>query len=145
MLPEIPFFEGFWYFVAVLLGMIAWRIWGERVRAALRRFDQRRRDADLQACFDRMNPNAHFRQSVDQISDATPAVEPFATAEGAADPRAVWNGEIYATREEAEAARWRHVITEARMFYIDLDRAYNNRIRSRARGDTLRKDNDGEP
>ncbi len=145
MLPEVPFFEGFWYFVALLLGLIAWRIWGDRVMRALRNFDQRRRDADLQTYFDRMNPNAHFRQTVDQISDATPAVEPFAKAQDARDPRAVWNGEIYASREAAEAARWRHVITEARSFYIDLDRAYNNRIKSRTAGDTLHRGPDGKP
>ena len=123
MLPEIPFFEGFWYFVGAIVAMVAWRIWGERVMAALRRFDQRRRDADLQAYFDRMNPNAHFRQSVDQISEATPAIEPLANG------AAAWNGATFATREEAEAARWRHVITQARDFYIDLDRSYGNKIR----------------
>jgi hypothetical protein len=118
MLPEVPF-QGFWYFIAAILAMIAWRIWGERVMASLRRFDQRRRDADLQAYFDRMNPNAHFRQSVDQIGEQTPPVE-----------GTTWSGEIYETREDAEAARWRHIITEARRFYIDLDRAYGNRIKA---------------
>ena len=122
MLPEIPFFEGFWWFVAAIIGMIVWRIWGERMMKAVRRFDQRRRDADLQAYVDRMNPNAHFRQSVDQIGEATPAIVPVENG-------ATWNGETYATREEAEAARWRHIITEARRFYIDLDRTYGNRIR----------------
>jgi hypothetical protein len=133
MLPEIPFFESFWYFVAALLAMIAWRIWGDRVMRAVRRFDQRRRDADLQAYFDRMNPNAHFRQSVDQIGEATPAVRPVA----ANDPRAAWNGVTYATREEAEAARWRHIIMQARAFYIDLDRSYGNRIRAKPSSSTL--------
>lgn len=128
MLPSVPF-QGFWWFVAALLAMLAWRIWGERVLAALRRHDQRRRDADLRAYFDRMNPNAHFRQTVDQIGEETPAVEPFATTEDKRDKRAVWNGEIYASREDAEAARWRHIITQARAFYIDLDRTYGNRIR----------------
>jgi hypothetical protein len=122
MLPEIPFFEGFWYFIAAIIAMIAWRIWGERVMKAVRRLDQRRRDADLQAYVDRMNPNAHFRQSVDQIGEATPAIVPFGQG-------ATWNGETYATREDAEAARWRHIMTEARRFYIDLDRTYGNRIK----------------
>ena len=40
------------------------------------------RDAELQAYFDRMNPQAHFRQTVDQISETTPAIEPFAKAAG---------------------------------------------------------------
>ncbi len=142
MLPDIPFFEGFWYFVALLLGLIGWRIWGERVQRALQRFDQRRRDADLQTYYDRMNPNAHFRQTVDQISDATPPVEPLAGATNTHDDRTMWNGEIYETREAAEAARWRHVLTEARSFYIDLDRAYRNRIRNRT-DDSLKGGPDG--
>lgn len=118
MIPESAVFNGFWYFVALIAAMVTWRIWGERVLRALRRFEQRRRDADLQTYFDRMNPNAHFRQSVDQIGEQTPAVE-----------GTTWNGEIYETREDAEAARWRHIITEARSFYIDLDRTYGNRIK----------------
>lgn len=131
MLPDIPFFDGFWYLVALLLGMVAWRIWGERVMRAIRTFDQRRRDADLQAYVDRMNPNAHFRQSVDQISEATPPIEPRANG------GASWNGETFETREEAEAARWRHVMTQARAFYIDLDRSYGNRIKARDAADRV--------
>ena len=112
-----------WPFVVALLAMVAWRLWGERVRSALRAHDQRRRDADLQAYADRMNPNAHFRQSVDQINDATPPVEPRK------DGTATWNGDTYATREDADAARWRHVITEARAFYQDVDRNLGHKIR----------------
>ena len=118
MIPDIAVFSGFWYFVALIVAMIAWRIWGDRVTRAIRKFEQSRRDADLQTYFDRMNPNAHFRQSVDQIGEQTPAVE-----------GTTWNGEVYESREDAEAARWRHIITEARSFYIDLDRTYGNRIR----------------
>ena len=124
MLPEIPFFEGFWYLIALLFAMIAWGIWGERIKTALRAADQRRRDADLQAFYDRMNPNAHFRHSVDQIGETTPPIEPRPGG------GAMWNGETYATREEAEAARWRHVISQARDFYIDLDRSYGHRIKA---------------
>jgi hypothetical protein len=118
MIPDIAVFNGFWYFVALIVAMIAWRIWGDRVTRAIRKFEQDRRDADLQTYFDRMNPNAHFRQSVDQIGEQTPAVEGTS-----------WNGDVYESREDAEAARWRHIITEARSFYIDLDRTYGNRIK----------------
>ena len=123
MLPEVPFFEGFWYLVFALVAMIAWRIWGDRAMRAIRRIDQRRRDAELQAYADRMNPNAHFRQSVDQINDETSPVVP------GNGRTATWNGQTFATREEAEAARWRHVLTQARDFYKDLDRTFGNKIR----------------
>ena len=109
--------------IALLIAMIAWRLWGERVRRALRAHDQRIKDAELQAYADRMNPNAHFRQSVDQISDETSAVEPQK------DGTAKWNGETFQTREEADAARWRHVMTQARNFYQDLDRSMGHKIR----------------
>lgn len=112
-----------WIFVVGLAAMVAWRLWGHRVVAAVRAHDQRRRDADLQAYVDRMNPNAHFRQSVDQINDATAPVEPQK------DGTAIWSGEVYASRTEAEAARWRHVITQARDFYQDLDRNLGHKIR----------------
>ena len=137
MLPEIPFIPDFWYFLALIFAMIAWRIWGERVVVAFRRMERRRRDAELQAYFDRMNPNAHFRQSVDHIGETTPAIEPFAKAHGAQDPRAIWNGKIFATHADAEAARWRQIILQARDFYMDLDRSYGNRVRARRSSETL--------
>jgi hypothetical protein len=124
MLPQV--FDGFWYFIALIVAMICWRIWGQRFVDAVRRFDQRRRDADLQLFYDRMNPNAHFRQSVDQINDATPAVEATGHDDGAR-----WNGTDYASREEAEAARWRHVLTQAREFYQDVDRTFGQRLKHR--------------
>jgi hypothetical protein len=118
MIPDIVVYNGFWYFVLLIVAMIAWRIWGHRVVRAVQDFEQRRRDADLQAYYDRMNPNAHFRQSVDQIGEQTPAIDGTR-----------WNGDVYETREDAEAARWRHIITQARAFYIDLDRTYGNKIK----------------
>jgi hypothetical protein len=111
-----------WPFIVALVAMVAWRLWGDRVQRALKAHDQRRLDADLQAYVDRMNPNAHFRQSVDQINDATPPVE------AQKDGTATWMDQTYATRQDAEAARWRHVVTQARDFYQDLDRTYRERL-----------------
>lgn len=136
MLPEVAF-PGFWQFIALALAMIAWRIWGERVKGALRRFDQRHRDADLQTLYDRANPNSHFRQSVEQLNDDTPAIETIPGEE-----RARWNGMDFATREEAEAARWRHVLNQARDFYQDLDRSFGNRISGRRQGPTINTESD---
>jgi hypothetical protein len=115
-------FATLWPIIALLGAMIAWRLWGDRVKRAAQAHDQRRRDAELQAYADKMNPNAHFRLSVDQINDGTPAIE------RQKDGTATWNGETYATSEEAELARWRHVINEARAFYQDVDRANRERL-----------------
>jgi hypothetical protein len=136
MWPDVILPDGFWFFVGLGALLIAWRIWGWRVVALFDRIEQRRRDAELQAFCDRMNPHAHFRQTVDAINEETAAVEAFAKAEGAGDPRAVWNDRIFATRAEADAARWRHVLSRARDFYMDLDRMYGRHVRGR-RGDQI--------
>lgn len=143
MLPDFELPSFFWHVVVIIAAMGAWRLWGRHIILFVKRMDQRRRDADLQAYFDRMNPNAHFRLSVEKFEEETPAVEPFAKAPGASDPRAVWNNEIYATRAEADAARWRHIMINARNFYMDLDRMYGNRIRGRT-AETIQRPNDEE-
>lgn len=123
MLPEIiP--PGLWYLIFVAVGMIAWRIWGHHVTRAFRDMERRRATAELQAMYDRANPNSHFRQSVEQINEDVPAVE---VSEGQPDQYR-WNGMTFASREDAEAARWQHVLSEARGFYQDLDRSFGNRI-----------------
>ena len=134
-LPEAPF-QGFWELITLALVMIAWRLWGERVRRALVAFDQRRRDADLQLFYDRANPNSHFRQSVDQINDDTPPVTASPTMPGTF----VWKNETFDSREDAEAERWRHVLREARDFYQDLDRSFGNRIGGRRSSHSIHND-----
>ena len=136
MWPEVILPDGFWFFIGLGALLIVWRIWGGRVVALFDRMEQRRRDAELQAYYDRMNPHAHFRQTVDAINEETAPVETFAKAEGANDPRAVWSDRIFATRAEADAARWRHVLIRAREFYTDLDRMYGRHIRGR-RGEKI--------
>jgi len=121
--------DGFWFFVGLGVLLIAWGIWGRRVVAFFDRLEQQRRDAELQAFYDRMNPHAHFRQTVDAFNEQTTAVEAFAKADGASDPRAIWDDQIFATRAEADAARWRHVLIRARDFYIDIDRMYGRHVR----------------
>src|SRR5689334_17490209 len=107
MFSNIVLPEGFWFYMSLAFVVASWPLWGPRVDAFFARMEQRRRDAELQAFYDRMNPNAHFRQTVDAINEETPAVEAFAKAEGANDPRAIWKDQIFATRAEADAARWR--------------------------------------
>ena len=131
MWPDVVLPDGFWFFIGLGALLIGWRIWGWRVVAFFDRLEQRRRDAELQAFYDRMNPHAHFRQTVDAINEQTAAVEPFAKADGTTDPRAIWDEQIFATRAEADAARWRHVLIRARDFYIDIDRMYGRHVRGR--------------
>jgi hypothetical protein len=143
MWPDIPLPEGFWFFISLAFLIVAWPVWGPRVAAFFDGIDRRRRDAELQAYFDRMNPNAHFRQTVDAINEETAPVESFAKAEGVSDPRAIWDQQIYATRAEADAARWRHVLIRARDFYGDLDRMYGRSVRGQ-RGEKIGSAGDDE-
>lgn len=136
MLPDIVLPEGFWFFTGLAILLAAWPFWGPRVNGFFQRLEQRRRDAELQAFYDRMNPDAHFRQTVDVFNEETPAVEPFAKAPGADDPRAIWDERVFATRTEADAARWRHVLLKARDFYTHLDRLDGRSVRGR-RGEKI--------
>jgi hypothetical protein len=43
----------------------------------------------------------------------------------------------FQSRTEAEAARWLHVLSEARDFYRDLDRELGNRIGRNKNSDTI--------
>jgi hypothetical protein len=123
ILPDVPL-DGFWYFILLAAAMIAWRIWGDRVRHAFAETDRKRKAAELQSLYDRANPNSHFRLSVEQINEDTPPVLPLA-GEGSGFG---WDGRLFSSREEAEAARWQHVLTEARGFYQDLDTTFGSRI-----------------
>jgi len=123
ILPDVPL-DGFWYFILLAAAMIAWRIWGDRVRHAFAETDRKRKAAELQSLYDRANPNSHFRLSVEQINEDTQPVLPMA-GEGSGFS---WDGRLFSSREEAEAARWQHVLTEARGFYQDLDTTFGSRI-----------------
>ena len=123
----------YWHIIALGLAMIAWRVWGNRITGFVRRMDQQRARTELQAMYDRSNPNSHFRQSVEQINEDTPSVVPHPTDQGVC----TWAGQSYASREDAEAARWHHVLNEARSFYRDLDRQFGNRIAGRDKSETI--------
>jgi hypothetical protein len=123
----------YWHILLLAAAMVSWRLWGHHVTTALRQIDQRKRSAELQAMYDRANPNSHFRQSVEQINEDTPPV-----VASLSDPGTfTWSGTSFHTRAEAEAARWNHVLSEARDFYQDLDRELGNRIGRSKQSDTI--------
>lgn len=123
----------YWHIIALAAAMISWRIWGHRIAGIVRQMDERRARAELQAMYDRANPNSHFRHSVEQINEDTPGVQPDPHQPGVY----TWGGNTYASRDQAEAARWHHVLSEARTFYRDLDRQFGNRISGRSASDTI--------
>jgi len=123
----------YWHIIALGAAMLAWRIWGHHLTTFIRRMEQQRARAELQALYDRADPNSHFRHSVEQINEDTPAIQSDPGEPGTYG----WAGNTYGSREEAEAARWHHVLGEARKFYRDLDRQLGNRIAGRGSSDTI--------
>jgi hypothetical protein len=112
-------------FVLVLVSAFRYRIF-----AALRRFDQNnalRRAEEARALFDRY---AHYRQTVqfaeEEVEDVAKLTVPDERT-GEPVTRYIFLGEQFATRKEAEAARYAAVIEKAREFYKDLDRIYLSR------------------
>jgi hypothetical protein len=76
---------------------------------------------------DQKNPMAHFRRSLEAINDK---VEPvvLVRVDGTAARAPKWNGVVYDDVQEAEEARWAHVIAEARAFYRGLDEDFGLRV-----------------
>ncbi len=106
----------------------------DRIFAAFRRFEARntaRRMEEIRALIDR---DAHYRQT---IALADEQVEPVAKItvrdERTGEPvqRYVFLGETFADLKDAEAVRYKEVISKAREFYIDLDRVFLSRRRRR--------------
>ena len=98
--------------------------------AALRRFDARNRERIEEEISDRRDPVAHYRhtlrvaeEQVEEVSEVT--VRDART--GQALTRFIFEGEQFATRDEAEAARQRSLVSKARAFYQELPAALAHR------------------
>jgi hypothetical protein len=118
--------DGLWVFIAILAGMIFWKVYGQQVRSALDAFDRRRIDADQQLISDMQNPRAHFRRSLEAINDKVEPVKLVKDEDGRRQP--IWNGLKFDDVDAAEDARWAAVIAEARSFYTGLDEDFGLRV-----------------
>src|ERR1700712_2279033 len=98
-----------------------------RIAGPLRRFEARnarRRTEEARALYD---SHAHYRQTVEFAQEEIEGVTKISVPdERTGEPvvRHLFLGDQYATRKEAEAARFQVVIEKAREFYKDLDRIY---------------------
>ena len=98
--------------------------WRKEIVLKLKRFDARnaaRRQEEFQALFD---PNAHYRQTLRLVEEQFEPVQEYRDPDprtGVKLPRFVFLGVDYDTREEAEAARRKAIIDQARAFYIEMD------------------------
>jgi len=106
-----------------------------RIAEPLRRFEARnarRRTEEGRALYD---SHAHYRQTVEFAQEEIEEVAKITVPDerlGAPVVRYLFLGDQYATRQEAEAARFQIVIEKAREFYRDLDKIYLARAKRRA-------------
>ena len=105
------------------------------LRRMLRRFEAKNAERRMQEFQSALDQYAHYRQTIQLIEEQIEQVSSVTVSDertGQPVTRFTFLGDLYATRKEAEAARYAAVIEKAREFYIDLDRVFLSR-RYRAR------------
>ena len=113
--------------ILILFGAVLVAAFRYRILAGLKRFEAnnaRRRAEEARALFDKYS---HYRQTVQFADEEVEEVAKLVVADertGQPVTRYVFLGEQFATRKEAEAARYAAIIEKAREFYKDLDRIY---------------------
>jgi len=100
------------------------------ILAALRRFDARNIARRRQELADRHDQLAHYKHTLRLAEEQVEEIHEFAGQdERTAQPvtRYVFEGETYASRDEAEAARQQSIVAKARDFYVELPAALIHR------------------
>jgi hypothetical protein len=127
-------FESYWSIVILaVLGFLIYR-YNRQVIAALRSFDRRNVERIQQEVIDKRDALAHFRHTASVAEEQVEEVgEIDAIDERLGTPvkRYVFEGELFATRDEAEAARQRSIIAKARAYYQELPAALAGRGKDR--------------
>jgi len=93
------------------------------ILAALRRFDARNIARKEQEQRDKRDHLAHFRHTLKLAEDQVEEIQSFEARDertGLAVTRFLFEGETFATRDEAEAARQEAIVAKARDFYREL-------------------------
>ncbi len=113
----------------VLAGILIYRFF-PRIQAALRRFDERNIERRHQEIRDRKDRLAHYKHTLLLAEEQVEPVSEFTTSDertGQPVTRYLFEGEIFATREEAETVRKDVVLSKARAFYMELPAALAHR------------------
>jgi hypothetical protein len=117
----------------IIAGLLIYRF-HKPALAALRRFDARNRARIVEEQMDRGDQLAHFRHTLKRAEEQVENVGEITLSDvktGTAVTRYIFEGERFATRQEAEHARADKVRALARKFYMELPSALAAR-----RGDT---------
>jgi vacuolar-type H+-ATPase subunit I/STV1 len=100
------------------------------VLAALHRFDVRNVERIREEIGDRRDPVAHYKHTLRLAEEQVEEVSELPTHDsrtGLPVTLYVFEGEQFATRDEAEAARQRSIVAKARTFYQELPAALAQR------------------
>ena len=128
--------QGLLEIAAVLIAGILIYRFHQPILAALARFDARNLERRRQEIRDRHDPLAHFRHTFDVAGEQVEEIGEVASTDartGLSVTRYVFEGEMFATRDEAEKARAHSIAQKARGFYAELPSA----LRGRRGGDKL--------
>ena len=118
--------NGLYQVSALVLGGLL--IYGFRYRILdrLRRFDQRNIARQRQEMEDRRDRLAHYKHTLQLAQEQVEEIgEIKAPDERTGDPvtRYLFEGETFASRDDAEAARNEKIVAKAREFYMELPAA----------------------
>jgi hypothetical protein len=100
------------------------------VMNTLRRFDAQNRARIREEMSDRRDPVAHYKHTVQVAEEQVEEVSELQVRDartGQPVTRYLFEGEQFATRDEAEAARQRSIVAKARTFYQELPAALAHR------------------
>ena len=93
------------------------------ILAALARFDARNVARRREEMDDRRDQLAHYKHTLRLAEEQVEEIEEFATQDartGEAVTRYLFEGENFASSDEAEAMRQRAIVAKARNFYVEL-------------------------
>src|SRR5690348_2647168 len=115
--------EGLITTAVLIVGAILLYRFRAPVVGALRRFDARNVARIREEIGDRQDRFAHYKHTLrlaeEQVEEVG-QIEARDTRTGAPVTRYLFEGEQFATRDEAEAARQRSIVAKARAFYQEL-------------------------
>jgi hypothetical protein len=115
--------------ILLICGILLYRF-RTPILAALKRFDERNIERQRQERLDRTDRLAHYRHTLRLAEEQVEEVGELAARDertGLPVTRYLFEGEQFASRDEAEAARQRAIVAKARAFYEDLPAALTQR------------------
>ena len=118
---------------AIAIGLLIYR-YNRQVIAALRAFDARNVARIQQEEKDKADSLAHYRQTANVAEEQVEEISELDAIDmrlGTKVKRYVFEGELFESRDAAEAARMRSIVQKAREYYKELPAALAGRGKDR--------------